>query len=726
MSKFISDKGIGEADRRIFRLYKLLVSVGRSPLLFVFKLGCKKKPSQTLQNYLEDERNMSHRDFRNRFDQTMRDLMNKDPSGDSYDISLLWACLKWGCDLSTVADDWKEGKENLESLCTKVKNMRNQLFHMEKLCDYNKIKEVVEKIFILAGNKYGIPDDEIIIKLKEENANMCKIMKAPLEEYDIDAVEKFRDEKRKAINEIGKVELSERYRDISKIDPASFVTGKERLHVENVFTKLEVIYQNMDENYEVDYTDLFEVNDECGKRPKVIIVEGDAGAGKTTLAKLILSDWAEGSKLFKSLKEYDLVFHAEGRKDISSYLEVIQGLLPTASYKFDDVDLVRSVQRLKILVVMDGFDELNKTSEKLMKELSEKQKTATNSGCLNLLVTTRPSKLTDLCSILQGHSRILTKLRGISMEKRVEFVTKLHNEMIKEELSSQNTQKLVDFLKQSQARLGEHYRLPLNLTLLTYLWASDPGKVNLETTATGLYVAFQELIASRLRDRLKGQLGVVALPDDRSIKVVKEFQEILYSVCLEILLSDSMQLPPELEEKLRKNCDQLNVPFNEMMEAFFVVEKEWTSSGYKTELTVPHKSILEFYAAHQFMAYIKTRNEKPNQKLIDELKKIGKQEDEILNIINKVPEDVKSLKKICKDLLKTDKNLAKYENMFLHLAGLLADQYPDILSTYSEELVQILKDAAFEGTKWLNLLVEAKRNETLAHLLAPLFDKVSN
>ena len=122
------------------------------------------------------------------------------------------------------------------------------------------------------------------------------------------------------------------------------------------------------------------------------------------------------------------------------------------------------------------------------------------------------------------------------------------------------------------------------------------------------------------------------------------------------------------------------------------MKRSGQSSGYKTELTVPHKSILEYYVAYHFMAYIKTRNDDtPNQKLIEDLKKFGKQDHEIQEFI-KVPEDVKTLKKICKDLLKTDKNLAKYENMFLHLTGLLAEHYPDTLTTYSEQVLQILKE----------------------------------
>ncbi|XP_050736740.1 uncharacterized protein LOC127008578 isoform X2 [Eriocheir sinensis] len=733
MSLKPSPGGIGDEDRRVFRLIKILASEGRHALHCVFKWGCKKKSTESIGDYLKNEKKMTNKDYKNRFDTMMQKTIDKDPSGESYDVSLIFACIKWGCNQLAEANvEWQEGQENLESLCTKVKNMRNRLFHGEEVPNDDvmnekcrDITEVLENVVKKAGSRYGVSDGEVKSSLKKINTQVCHIMTARLGEEDINELLKFREERKKSILKIGREELSQQYKDTSKIDPASFVTGKERLDVENVFTKLEVICENMDETHEVGYKELLEVKTELEEKPTVIIVEGDAGAGKTTLTKLILSDWAKGSTIFTGLERYDLVFWAEGKKRISSYLGLIQGLLPTASYKFDDADLVRSVLQLEVLLVMDGFDELNTESEKLIKELLHKQ-VPSSKGHLQLLITTRPSKLSDLCNVLGAHTKkIQTKLRGISLEKRVEFVSKLHNEMIKEKQSYQDTQKLVDLLKQSQARLGEHYRLPLNLTLLTYLWASDPTKVNPETTSTGLYIAFLELIESRLQARLQERLGCVALPEGRSQEVVREFQKDLYRVCMDTLLSDSMQLSTESKDVLEKKCEDLEVPFNEMIEAFLVVEKEWTSSGYITELTVPHKSILEFYAANQFMTYInnKLKNEEQEKKIKSLLMNRGITKAEIDDILQRSEsEDIKSLKKICNDLLKTDQNLAKYDNMLLHLTGLLTHQCPDMLHRYAEDLVDILKEAEFKGTKWLDILVEAKCDDTLATLLAPLND----
>ncbi|KAK8402470.1 hypothetical protein O3P69_000707 [Scylla paramamosain] len=725
-------------DITILKLFKITKTEFREALHLVFKWGCKKKDDESIKDYLTNKergKSMTMTVFRNMFDKEMRKRIEEDHTGVTYDVSLLFACIKWGCD-DLKWGEKPAGNDTVESLCTTAKNLRNKLAHdpfdkcdvkaMDDLCD--QFKKIPEKLLTLAKDKYK-PAHDVDQEIKKINEHMDNIMKTTIgDPYDLQKqLLKLRKEQVNTINEQGKSELSKLYEDISKIDPASFVTGKERLNIKNVFTKLDVSCANEKEIYDLEYNELLEVKTESGGEPSVIILEGDAGAGKTTLTKLILSDWVGEKSIFRGLRDYDLVLHAEGKKQsISSYLGLIQYLIPTASYKFDDDDLIRSVLKLKVLLVMDGFDELNEGSEKLIRELSEKH-IQKSSGKLHLLITTRPSKHSDLLHIVNHHPKVQTKLRGIPFDKRIEFVEKLHNEMISEKQSNQETSKLIDFMKHSRSQLGEHYRLPLNLTLLTYLWAADPGKINPKTTATGLYIAFHELIQSRLLKRLQDCKGVVALPKDKCEEGIREFLQEYYSVCLDTLSSGSMQLSDLSTKALDSKCTELKLPFNDMSEAFLVVDKVWTSKGFTSYLTVHHKSILEFYAANRFMTYINKENDASSDKakIMYLLKKLTVPEEErkeIFNIINKYSdEDTKSLKRLCQKLLKTHEDLTKYDNMFLYLTGLLTHQGSEKLQEYSAELVEEMKVAGFQGTRWLDFLVEAECNEELASLLARFF-----
>ncbi|MPC44637.1 hypothetical protein E2C01_038314 [Portunus trituberculatus] len=62
---------------------------------------------------------------------------------------------------------------------------------------------------------------------------------------------------------------------------------------------------------------------------------------------------------------------------------------------------------------------------------------------------------------------------------------------------------------------------------------------------------------------------------------------------------------------------------------------------------------------------------------------------EIFTIIDKYcDKDTKSLKRLCQKLLKTHKDLTKYDNMFLYLTGLLTHQGSSKLQEYSADLMK--------------------------------------
>ena len=63
--------------------------------------------------------------------------------------------------------------------------------------------------------------------------------------------------------------------------------------------------------------------------------------------------------------------------------------------------------------------------------------------------------------------------------------------------------------------------------------------------------------------------------------------------------------------------------------------------------------------------------------------------------------------------------------MFLYLTGLLTHQGSNKLQEYSAELVEEMKGAGFQGTRWLDFLMEAECNEELARILAGFFSGVS-
>ena len=110
------------------------------------------------------------------------------------------------------------------------------------------------------------------------------------------------------------------------------------------------------------YGDLFKV--ENGKRPvRRVLVEGDAGIGKTTLSISISEGWANG-ELFQ---QFELVLLLSLRyKEIASVDSIpeLLGLLHSSKTLCSSIaDLLEETEGDKVLIIADGRDELAKSQQ---------------------------------------------------------------------------------------------------------------------------------------------------------------------------------------------------------------------------------------------------------------------------------------------------------------------------------------------------------------------------
>lgn len=751
MSLLRSPEGFSDEDLRIFRLLKIVMCEGHKALLLVYRWGyLEKHHDKPLIEYLKDN-GMSKKDMKRIFDKTMHDTMKNDPTGNKYDVSLLYVCIMYGCECLSNNSSlyWREVRDDkVESLCTFIKNFRNELTHGKEVKDdivlnhdSSKLEEKLEILIRVAGSDeyYKRSKEEIEKEVAEMKTNINNIMTTPMKNMECieckTVLEKLRDDQKNIVVKVSNMNLPHQYKAMSRVDPASFITGEERLEVSKIFTQLEVVHEKKvatePVEEKIDYRNLFELKTDDGREPTLVVVEGDAGAGKTTLSKLLLNDWADwkiseykNPVQFHSLNNYELILFAEGRnRRISNFANLLKTLMPQADLKLTEEDLVRAVSRMKTLLILDGLDELSKASKNLIIDIVDKY-LLSRLGKLHLLITTRPHTLSELPSIIHGHPVIYTRLKGISPDKYEEFVEKLHQTMISKGLSSQSTDDLIDYVRQSREQMGEHYRLPLNLTLLTYLWAADPGRVNSVTTVTELYVALLELIQSRLVERLHEQ---TSLCKEKLHILCQRFLRRLYSACLQTLIHHDVQLSKDSLDELRKSCDNLGLKFEEMTAPFLSVEKDWSAKGYTFELFVPHKSIMEFYAAHTFLYPLldPSKDEGPIENIIREIEVLrgnnldASERENMLAMLKKKPQ---SLPNLVQTLLKKDPNtddLSPFQNVFIHLGGLLAHQENlSVLEKCGEELINIFKNAKVPDSKLLEFLTECKCNKIIARLIA--------
>ena len=219
------------------------------------------------------------------------------------------------------------------------------------------------------------------------------------------------------------------------------------------------------------YADLFKV--ESGKKEiKTILIDGDAGIGKTTFCTAISEDWGNG----EILQEFELLLLLPLREQevasVGSLLDLIKLFHPSTKV----CDLVKDYfeeDEGKILVIADGWDELSKDKRKEGSFLY-KFFFGTKYSSVSALVTSRPSVSAPLH--LRKCIDQYAEIRGFDKEHIVEYINS--------EFDKKTAHELLENLE-SNPLIESLCSVPLNCVIICHLWRELEG--DLPTTMTGLY-----------------------------------------------------------------------------------------------------------------------------------------------------------------------------------------------------------------------------------------------
>uniref|UniRef100_A0A8C3W107 NLR family pyrin domain containing 14 n=1 Tax=Catagonus wagneri TaxID=51154 RepID=A0A8C3W107_9CETA len=101
---------------------------------------------------------------------------------------------------------------------------------------------------------------------------------------------------------------------------------------------------------------LFDEDVRTGEQPQTVVLQGAAGVGKTTLVRMLMLDWAQGS-LYQQKFSYVFYLDARGINQLRerSFAQMISKAWPSSE---GPIERVLS-QPSSLLFVVDGFDELN-------------------------------------------------------------------------------------------------------------------------------------------------------------------------------------------------------------------------------------------------------------------------------------------------------------------------------------------------------------------------------
>lgn len=701
-------------DRFVFRLYKLVQTVAVNVLHYVFSWSIQDKPVEmSLSDYFISVKNMSKVKLRGIFKKTQIDALQNSSSEVSFDVTLLFAC---------ILCVYKENDGIMEHV-RYIKEFRNDLAHSKMNIDHSTFLEKIDSLrghftsaLQTAGDINSIPQDVVRNHVHEMNENVNKIIQEQIVQWDITSYENelLFEQKLHSLLTIGSQNLKALYEQWVYFTPLSFVSGNTQLQVGMVFTELEIVETSpRGEGLLMEYQDFFHVAANCRyldnkERPaKVILVEGPAGSGKTTLTKVIIDNWIQGKDAIKGLTDFQLLFYTECRNpSLKSFSQLLTVLMPDAAKKFRTEDLVSCVLACKVLVIVDGVDEMNPSSRALFEEILS----LINTADLTVFITTRPEAVDDFFKMIPLDINTMhIKIKGIPEAKREEFALKYHSEMERTGQGSRDTSGLVKYLRRTGVHLKEHWRLPLHLAMAVILWVICPDAINGVTTATELFIETENLRDEKLCERVKKNEHCKCLPVKEIKEKIEIFRLSLYKIALYGQRESDIILTNDSLESFEKLCRFLSLPESEVMGAFFVKKITWGSTGMQSQYSFAHKGTQDFYSALHVVNVLHGKEYPENWEHMQNCLETSWQK--ILTLKKK------TILNILKDVYRSnpeDFSLKKFQNVLVHLTGLVDNGGEICRKEILSEIVKLLKRSGIDDEQaWLDILSDIKINDAI-------------
>ena len=204
----------------------------------------------------------------------------------------------------------------------------------------------------------------------------------------------------------------------------------------------------------------------------VILFEGIAGSGKTTLSWHACREWADK----KLLQQFDLLIHVQVNDPRLQNASSLRDLIPDPDKEARDeiAQAITDREGKGACVLLEGLDEASKSLREFV--LSKLLRDSSLSRSLSIIITSRPDS--RLLLSLQKCLSTRIVLNGFTSEKLCEF---LDSTMKKDEVGRRKLNKMFSIRPRFQALCT----LPINAVIVSFL-AQCFGH-ELPVTQTGLF-----------------------------------------------------------------------------------------------------------------------------------------------------------------------------------------------------------------------------------------------
>ncbi|XP_071500451.1 uncharacterized protein [Diadema antillarum] len=306
-----------------------------------------------------------------------------------------------------------------------------------------------------------------------------------------------------------------------RVDPFNFM---KLFELDEIYTNLNIIDQSSDRKTPITYEDLTSNKGNLSNR---LLIQGEGGAGKSTLCAKIAWDWCRG----RILQDLDMVLLIPLRdvKDAKSIGDIVRTYLSDENItKANQIDDYISANQSRVLIIFDGFDEFDeKLSDENSSEFIRVLRTKKYMSC-KVIVTTRPWRTSEFMldkSLAEAYTYL--NVEGFSEENLSAYITKYFQITEKDNLAKD----LITFMKENDVIRSNMAPFPIYCAMLCLMWndVSKEKRKEMQTMHTfskifGEMISFlKDHFASKACGNLQNQNVVEQLKEaEKAIQDISE------------------------------------------------------------------------------------------------------------------------------------------------------------------------------------------------------------